>query len=357
MFDRFLQKAEELVARGESFAFAVVVRTEGHSSGKAGDNAIVTVDGQLWGWVGGGCTQPVVIKEALKALADGRARLVRIAPEASPESPAGIVDYTMKCHSGGALDIFIEPVTAKPRILILGRSPVARTLARLAAAVEFSVAVAAPEASRENFPDADVVLDDLGLGDVKIGPQTFIVVSTQGERDEDGVELALSTEASYIAFVASRTKAEKILKSFAAAGATEERLKRVRAPAGMAIGAKSPEEIAVSILAEIIQVKAARAQSAQATQPAPAAQPAQSATLRLGQITLGAEPEKSAETAAGTGQTSAEEAIDPICGMTVKIARAKYFSEYRGNKFYFCCAGCKQAFEQQPEKYASDGPA
>jgi xanthine dehydrogenase accessory factor len=357
MFDRFLKKADELVAKGESFALAVVVRTEGPSSGKAGDKAIITADGKLWGWVGGGCTQPVVIKEALKALRDGRARLVRITPEASPESPVGVVDYAMMCHSGGALDIFIEPVNAKPYILILGRSPVARTLARLAAAVEFSVAVAAPEASAANFPDADVVLDDLRLGEVKVGPQTFIVVSTQGERDEEGVELALSTDAAYIAFVASRTKAEKILKSFAAAGATEESLKRVRAPAGIAIGAKSPEEIAVSVLAEIIQVKAARAQSAQAVQPAPSAEPAQSATPRLGQITLGAETQGSAEATPGAGQTAAEEAVDPICGMTVKIARAKYVSEHQGNSFYFCCSGCKQAFDQQPEKYASGAPA
>ena len=184
------------MAAGEKFALAVVARTEGPSSGKAGDKAIITADGKLWGWVGGGCTQPVVIKEALKALADGRARLVRITPEASPGSPPGVVDYAMKCHSGGALDIFIEPVTAKPRILILGRSPVARTLARLAAAVDFSVSVAAPEASPANFPDADVVLDDLRLGEVKIGPQTFVVVSTQGEQDEEGLKLALSTEAA-----------------------------------------------------------------------------------------------------------------------------------------------------------------
>jgi xanthine dehydrogenase accessory factor len=357
MFDRFLQKANELTAKGESFAFAVVVRTEGPSSGKAGDKAIVTADGKLWGWVGGGCTQPVVIREALKALADGRARLVRITPEASPETPVGVIDYAMKCHSGGALDIFIEPVTAKPRILILGRSRVARTLSRLAATVDFSVSVAAPEANREDFPDADVVLDDLGTGELKIGPQTFVVVSTQGERDEEGLELALSTEAAYIAFVASRTKAEKILKSFAAAGATEASLKRVRAPAGMAIGAKSPEEIAVSVLAEIIQVKAARAQSAQAAQPTLAAQATQSAAPRLGKITLGEKTPQSGESASGAGRTSAEEATDPICGMTVKIARAKYISEYQGAHFYFCCAGCKEAFEQQPEKYASGAPA
>jgi xanthine dehydrogenase accessory factor len=348
MFDSFLKKAGELVAMGEKFALAVVVRTEGPSSGKAGDKAIITADGKLWGWVGGGCTQPVVIKEALRALADGRARLVRITPEASPDSPPGVVDYAMKCHSGGALDIFIEPVTAKPRILILGRSPVAGTLARLAAAVDFSVSVAAPEASPANFPDAEVVLDDLRLGEVKIGPQTFVVVSTQGEQDEEGLKLALSTEATYIAFVASRTKAEKILKSFAAQGAAEESLKRVRAPAGLAIHAKSPEEIAVSILAEIIQVKATRAQAAPVAETT---QPAQLPAPRLGQVKLG-EAAPSAEPMPGPAQTAAEEATDPICGMTVKITRAKHTSEYQGATFYFCCAACKQTFDQHPEKYA-----
>jgi xanthine dehydrogenase accessory factor len=332
MYDRFLKKADELLAKGEPFAVAVIVRQEGASSGKTGDKAVITADGKLWGWVGGGCTQPVVIKEALKALGEGRARMIRISPGSRPDSTPGIIHYPMTCHSGGTLDIFIEPVAAKPRILILGRSPVARTLARLAAAVDFSVSVAAPEARPEAFPDANVVLDDLRLGEAKVGPQTFIVVSTQGEQDEEGLELALSTEADYIAFVASRIKAEKILKSLASRGATEESLKRVRAPAGMAIGAKSPEEIAVSILAEIVQVKAARAQSAR---PKPAGP-------RLGETKLGEE----------MPENTPKEAIDPICGMTVETTEAKHTSEYQGTCYYFCCAGCKQTFDQQPQKYA-----
>jgi xanthine dehydrogenase accessory factor len=173
----------------------------------------------------------------------------------------------------------------------------------------------------------------LRLNDLKIGPRTFIVVSTQGEQDEEGLKLALSTEAAYIAFVASRTKAEKILKGFAAQGATEESLKRVRAPAGLDIHAKSPEEIAVSILAEIIQLKAMRAPSPQPQPSAP----------RLGQTKLGEEPHAAVP----------EEATDPICGMSVNTARAKHTSDYKGARFYFCCAACKQTFDQQPEKYAS----
>jgi xanthine dehydrogenase accessory factor len=333
MFDRFLKKAEELTARGETFAVAVVVRQEGPGSGKPGDKAIVTADGKLWGWVGGGCTQPVVIKEAREAMKDGRTRLIRISPTGSRETAAGILEYKMTCHSGGALDIFIEPVTAKPRILILGRSPVARTLCRLAATVNFAVSVAAPEAAWENFPDADAVAGEWRLKEMKIAPQTFIVVSTQGEQDEEALEQALETEAEYIAFVASRTKAEKILKAFAEGGASEESLKRVRAPAGLAIRAKSPEEIAVSILAEIIQVKANRG----------AAVPREAGEAKLGEMKL--------------GEGVAEETTDPICGMTVMIVGAKYTSEYKGHRFYFCCGGCKQAFEREPERYAGAGAA
>jgi xanthine dehydrogenase accessory factor len=337
MYDRFLKKADELVAKGEPFAVAMIVRQEGPSAGKTGDKAIIAPDGKIWGWVGGGCTQPVVVKEALKALADGRPRLIRISPGAARESTPGIIHYPMTCHSGGDLDIFIEPVTAKPRILILGRSPVARTLAHLAAAIDFSVSVAAPHAGRETFPDADVVLDDLRLGDTKIGPQTFVVVSTQGEQDEEGLALALSTEADYIAFVASRIKAEKLFDSLASRGATEENLKRVRAPAGMAIGARSPEEIAVSILAQIVQVKAARAPSAERKPAGP----------RLGQTKLGEE----------MPENIPNEAKDPICGMMVETAQAQHTSEYQGTRYYFCCAGCKQTFDQQPDKYAKAASA
>lgn len=339
MYDRFLKKADELLASGEPFAVAVVIHREGPSAGKPGDKAVITADGKLWGWVGGGCTQPVVIKEALKVLADGRARWIRISPGASPGSDAaqGVIHYPMTCYSGGTLDIFIEPVTAKPRLVILGRSPVARTLARLAAAVDFSVSVAAPEATAETFPDADLLLDDLRVDGVKIDAQAFVVVSTQGEEDEEGLQQALSTPADYIAFVASRKKAEKILESLARRGATEESLKRVHAPAGMAIGAKSPEEIAVSILAEIVQIKASRSPMAR---------------REVDQTRLGEEMPENTPATSASPQNTPKEATDPICGMTVETAGAKHTSEYKGNRYYFCCAGCKQKFDEQPQKYA-----
>ena len=177
MFDQFLSKADELLTDGQSFAIAVVVRYQAPISGKPGNKAIIFPDGKIWGWIGGGCAQPVVVKEALKALADGQPRLIRISPSSSPEE--GIVDYSMTCHSGGTLDIYIEPVLPKPHILILGRSPVAKTLARLGKAIGYAISVVAPGADRESFPDSDLVQAELDLGQLKTTPQTFIVVSTQ----------------------------------------------------------------------------------------------------------------------------------------------------------------------------------
>jgi len=316
MFDQFLSKASELLANHESFAIAVVVRYEAPISGKPGNKAIIFADGKIWGWIGGGCAQPVVVKEALKALRDGQPRLIRISPSSPPEQ--GIVDYTMTCHSGGTLDIYIEPVLPKPHILILGRSPVAVALARLSKAINYAVSIAAPQAERERFPDCDHVQADLDLSQIKITPQTFVVVSTQGQHDEEALETALRSEASYVAFVASKVKAAKILDYLKERGLSSARLGGLKAPAGLDIHASSPEEIAVSILAEIIQEN------------------------RSGM----AKQKRVVERA-----VARQEAKDPICGMMVDIGEARHKSEFRGNAFYFCCAGCKQKFDKQPEQY------
>jgi xanthine dehydrogenase accessory factor len=319
MFDQFLSKADELLSNGEPFAVALVVRYQAPISGKPGNKAIVLSDGKLWGWIGGGCAQPLVVKEALKALADGQPRLIRISPSSSQEE--GIIDYTMTCHSGGTLDIYIEPVLPKPHLLILGRSPVARTLVTLAKTIGYAVWVAAQDADRESFPDADVVQASLDLSQMRITPQTFVVVSTQGECDEEALEAALNAGAGYVAFVASKKKAANILDYLKEREVAPAKLERVRAPAGLDIHASSPEEIAVSILAEIIQVRGTVA-----------AQRRTSKDVHL--------------------PVPKQEARDPICGMTVEVRAAKYKSEFQGASFYFCCGGCKQTFDKQPDKYA-----
>jgi xanthine dehydrogenase accessory factor len=211
---------------------------------------------------------------------------------------------------------------AKPHIVIMGRSPVAQTLARLGKDIDYQISVVA-EADHEAFPDADRIaasLDESG-----VTPQCFLVVSTQGENDEEAVEAALSSDAAHVSFVASKVKAQKVAEYLKKKGMAADRLARLKAPAGLDIRAASPEEIAVSILAEIIRARSTRTQQAADTTAA-------RATSSLPVITT--------------------EARDPICNMIVDITKAKHISDYRGRKVYFCCAGCKQTFDCQPEKYA-----
>lgn len=376
MFDQFLQKTSELMAKGTTFAVATVVRVIAPTSGKPGDKAIILADGKLWGWIGGGCAQPVVAKEALKALADGKPRLVRISPR--PDAPEeGIVDYTMTCHSGGAMDIYIEPVLPKPHLVILGRSPIAQALARLGEVAGYAAIVVVQEAISDQHPkealsnqqsvkvisnqqsafspgavisdqpsvssqetvtkkgnaearktEAGKVFEnvrviqasDYNLEAAKVTGRTFVVVSTQGEGDEEALEQALKTDAAYVAFVASKIKAEKVFDYLKSRGVTADQIKRVQAPAGLDIHAKSPEEIAVSILAQIIQLRGTRTEAADQTK-----------RVSLPVINT--------------------EAKDPVCGMSVNASKARYKSEYEGTAFYFCCAGCKQAFDREPQRY------
>lgn len=318
-FDQFLKKAVELRARDQSFAIATVVRYVAPISGKPGDKAIIFADGKMWGWIGGGCSQPAVVSEALKALQDGRPRLVRISPS-KMAGEEGFVGYTMTCHSGGALDIYIEPVLPKPHIVILGRSPVAKALAELATVIGYAISVAPPEADERTFANADGLADGFDLSGLNVTLQTFIVVSTQGEHDEEAMEQALRTKARYVAFVASKPKARRILEYLREKGIGADRLERVHAPAGLDLKAGSPEEIAVSILAEIVQVKAS------------------------------ADPIAAGEPPPPVMKTKAN---DPICGMLVNTNEARYKSEYRGQQFYFCCAACQQSFEKEPERYVA----
>ncbi len=319
MFNDFLKKSAELVGAGESFATATVVRCQAPTSGKPGDKAIVHSNGRLWGWIGGGCAQPVVIKEALKCLADGRPRLVRITPSAN-EAEEGVVDYTMTCHSGGALDIYIEPVLPKPHIVILGRSPIGQALAKLGGVIGYAVSVVAEEFAAEDFGDAALsARRNFSLDGIGASTRSYLVVSTQGEGDEEALEQALASNAGYVAFVASRTKTQKVIEYLRQKSVAEEKLKKVRAPAGLNIGAASPQEIAVSILAEIIQVRAETL-----TQPKSVQQP-----------------------------VVTREARDPVCGMAVDPVNARQKSEYQNAVFFFCCAGCKQTFDREPAKYAA----
>lgn len=335
MFDDFLERVNELRAKDEPFAVASVVRCERPTSGKPGDRAIIRRDGKLSGWIGGGCAQPIVIKEALKSLADGKPRLIRVSPKEGAEPVDGVTGYTMMCHSGGTLDIFIEPVLSRPELLIFGRSPVAQTLAKLAKVLDYRVSAVAPEASREQFAGVDVFqqnLQDLAANtssNVARTPRLAIVVATQGEDDEGALEQALQIDARYVAFVASKKKWEAVSDYLRERGISAQKVNAVKVPAGLDIGAVSPEEIAVSILAEIIQLM--RRTSGHETDAASKLQ-------------------ASVPGDAGAAEQPTEKK-DPICGMMVDIATAKYVSRVNGEMFYFCCAHCKATFDKDPGRY------
>ncbi|HKD18954.1 MAG TPA: XdhC/CoxI family protein, partial [Thermoanaerobaculia bacterium] len=235
----------DLARRGEPFALATVVRRQAASSAQQGDGAVVTADGAFHGWLGGSCTQPTVVAEALKAIGDGRPRLISLSPDPAAERRPGVLVFPMTCHSGGTVEIYLEPVLPASRLLVFGVSPVAQALARLGRAMGFSVEVADPEADAAVFPDAERLWTDLGALPPGSGARTFAVVATMGERDEEALTAALRVEPGYVGVVASRRRYAQIREGVTARGVSEASFAKVKSPAGLDIGARAPEEIAL----------------------------------------------------------------------------------------------------------------
>lgn len=251
--DKVERLAKRLKRANRAFAMATVVRTENATSAKPGAKAVVHGDGAIEGWIGGGCTQPAVRKAARDAIGDGRSRLIRVQPDAAQESGPGIEDYQAHCHSGGTLDIFVEPMLPRPTLLVLGASPAGQALASLARDVGFAVTAACRKEDTGLFRRIDRVIEGFELGENAAAIGGFVVVASQGRGDLPALKAALATGAEYIAFVASRRKAEKIKAELAAEIGESNRIAAIRAPAGLDIGAVTPEEIALSILAEMVR--------------------------------------------------------------------------------------------------------
>jgi xanthine dehydrogenase accessory factor len=204
---QLLERAAELAQRGESFVFAVVVRREPYSSSQQGDSAIITADGSYHGWLGGNCTRPQVLREAAQALLDGKPRLIALSPEPELHVRIGVTPLPMTCHSGGTVDIFLEPVLAAPRLVVFGVSPVARAVIQLGKAMGYLVDVVDPDAHAAELPHADRVFTDLMAGELRTGaPIASAVVASMGEHDEDAVAAALTMRPAYLGVVASRTR-------------------------------------------------------------------------------------------------------------------------------------------------------
>jgi xanthine dehydrogenase accessory factor len=263
-----LVEAGRLAEEGTPFALATVVAVERPSSGRVGDRALVTAEGELRGWVGGACTEPEVIRLSLLALADGEPRRERI------ES---------RCASEGAVEVLIEPQRPALLLSVVGEAPAARTLRELAGVLGWRTTV--------TIEGADAV-----------------VIASMGHDDEEALEAALASSAGYVGLVASAKRASALAAELRDRGIDEESLARIRSPAGLDLGPSTQEEIAVAILAELVAWRHTRVAS-----------PAE----------------------------LVEEAIDPICGMTVAVATAKETAVRDGVTYYFCSAHCRKKFEAE----------
>ena len=312
-----LDLATDLARRGEPFALATVVARKPPISAQVGDMALVTREG-FHGWVGGSCTRPTVTAEARLTLEDGRPRLISLDPDPESQRRPGLSVFPMTCHSGGSVEIHIQPVLPAPRLLVYGVAPTARALARLAKAMGYTVWAVDPIADASAFPGADIVATDAQkLPADKTSVPVFAVVATQGQWDEEALLAALGQEPAYLGVVASAKRFGE-MRAFLTGKVPDAALARVRNPAGLDLGGRLPEEIALSILAEIV-----KEQRAATARPAPRAE----------------------------ADVSSTEAIDPVCGMTVRVAGARYQAQHAGRDFYFCAASCRERFLASPERY------
>lgn len=291
-------QVNELRAREEPFVLATVVAYKSPQSAKPGSKAIIKPDGTWTGWVGGGCVQPIVLREAKRALQTGQPKLLTISPDAAHDDWQGVESFRMTCEGGGSLEIYLEPILPKPRLVIVGSSPVAQTVAQLGELLDFKVVAvdpAQPKSVKEQITEA-----------------SYVVVATMGNRDEEGLLAVAGTRPRYLGLVASKKKSAALFEYARANGATDEDIAAITCPAGLEIGSETLPEIALSVAAELVRVR------------------------RTG----------SAPTVESTPQVESV-AIDPICGMTVDIENAKYTSFVDGKTIYFCCLRCKETFEPQ----------
>jgi xanthine dehydrogenase accessory factor len=317
----YLNQIKRLRDQGQPFVLATVVRIEKPTSSKPGAKAIITQDGTLYGWIGGSCAEPNVKREAAKALQDGNPRLLRLCPpEKMGSGPQeGITEIGLTCASGGTLEIYIEPYLTQPHLIIIGHQAIAEELVKMGKALDYQVTVTGDEILEERFVAADQVISGLDFSKLEINSNSYVIIASHGNYDEIALEAVLPSEAPYVALVVSKKRAAAVREYLQQAGLTSEQITRFKFPAGLDIGAITPQEIALSILAEIIQHR------------------------RQGTPVIKIEPE-----------TTAEEivtAIDPVCSMTVEVENARYTATHDGKAYYFCSAHCQHLFKKEPEKY------
>jgi len=315
--DELLELAHELNGRGEAYALVTVVRVVAPTSAYLGAQAIVLADGTLHGWIGGGCAKSVVIGAAQSAIERGEPKLVRISNERiQPEED--VEQYTMSCASNGTVEVFIQPYSTRSALCVLGSTPAADEARFLA------------QRLRIRLTDSP-------------GEAPIVLVATQGQGDEEALEAALRSQALQVLMIASRRKAEKLRTVMRMRGIDESQLARLQAPAGPDAGAKTPGEIALVAIVAVLALLRGRCQA-----PVNAGQVKPEAAEGAGQD---ASPPNS-RSAPGT-EAAEGKFINPVCGMAVSTANPMHVEKYEGDSYYFCCAGCRTTFQQDPAKYAA----
>lgn len=329
-----LERIFQLRSEGKRFAIATVVSRKAPVSSHLGDKAIVLEDGSMEGFIGGACSRDIIKKQALEVLNRERPRLVRISPDPLPVTSTGSHDeicVPMTCVSEGAVDVYIEPQLEKKQLLVVGASPIAIALAKQGKMQSYDVTMVCEDAERatlafglEGIQVNLLDVKELGgwlesLPSIKKGLLEAVVAS-MGHYDEETLTLLAKARPRYLGLVASRKRGATVME-FIKDSVSKEELARVRSPAGLDISAKTPNEVAVSILAEMIQLRRMAA-----SQPV-------------------------IEELESLPMLQKQEAIDPVCGMMVDVATAKHSYELEGTMYYFCCPHCRKRFVDNPQKY------
>ncbi|MPW20566.1 YHS domain-containing protein [Paraburkholderia sp. CNPSo 3157] len=330
-----LRLEQQLIATGTPFAVVTVIRAAPPTSTQVGAQALVDGDGVLHGWIGGGCAQTIVIEAARQSVRSGQPRRVRISNEQSvPE--AEVEAHAMPCASNGALELFIQPTVPAPLVVVFGATPAAHEACVLARRVGLRACIAADVARPGEARFDAAALDRAGA--------SFALIATQGDGDEDALEAALRSTVAAVLMIASRRKAGRLLETMRERGIDEARLAALHAPAGPAIHAHTPQEIALGAVAGLVALRHEMEQGAAIAQ-ASAASVATEPVPRLPPCE-----------ALGAPAADAGRYVNPVCGMSIDIATAKHVVEYGGRKIYFCCDCCKAEFERRPECYLAGSP-
>jgi xanthine dehydrogenase accessory factor len=314
-----ITRAAELTATRQPFALVTVVWRRGPSSGQQGSKAIIHPGGQVEGWLGGACAEPAVVRQAVEAIADGQPRLMMLGqPDRADAHPAADALWVpMSCENEGALEVYVEPVLPPPHVVVIGRSPAATLLCQLAETLGWKATLIDDGGAPDAHPNVTRVETSLDLDRVGVDPATAVVVATQGHYDEQALAAALATTAGYVGLVASPKRATAVFEHLRSEGVPEDAIARVHAPAGIELGHIAHEEISVSILADLVARRA------------------------LGEL-------RSAVPAAAPALVT-----DPVCGMSVDPATSHHHADHGGERHWFCAAGCRAAFEADPESFLS----